>query len=131
MARGILAWHNFNRQIAWKYCGGECQICHKHVKRGVIHHYRYPKDWEGESVISLINDGVCVFLCEECHKYKHLDNTMKPCDNCGKDTLHGLDRARGLQMCLEGYSFCHDCFLLIRDNKPNNIIKITQLSKVY
>ena len=125
MAHGVLAWHNEMRERAKKFTGGKCQSCRCEVERGVIHHLSYPKDWQRYIVEDLMSYGVCVFLCEDCHKARHKNNAMKPCDNCGTDTLHGAERAH--QLFLDGYSLCHDCFTAIRKGEPNNLIKITKL----
>jgi hypothetical protein len=128
MAHGILGWHNAMRDKAREYTGGKCQDCRQESGRGVIHHLSYPKDWQRYDVLDLISFGVCIFICEDCHKARHKNNAMKPCDNCGADTLHGEIRAD--QLFLTGYSLCHDCFEIIRKGEPNNLIKITKLSGV-
>lgn len=108
-------WHNAMRPRAALYVGWLCQRCAKRPDDGqdVIHHITYPKNWWTYDVEFCIDVGVCVYLCWPCHREVHKNGALKPCDLCGADTVHGLQRSRTLGMA-DGLSICRDCMNRLR-----------------
>ena len=115
-------WHLANKKKAWLKAQKKCQNCHKPTTpfKGSIHHYKYlPNCYEKDvCVIEMMDRGICIWLCRECHEELHTAKTFKEsqevheknsgyCFVCGIHAYRCWDRAKslGIKKCL-----CRSCY---------------------
>lgn len=121
-----LDWHKRMRARACTYAGEVCHRCGvaTDISHGVIHHTRYPPGIYERDVESLMNEGICVWLCKHCHQEIHLAESLEEsldplksggyCEHCGELVYGGWDRARTLGL---DYCICRKCYKRMKATK--------------
>ena len=117
-------WHKIMKPRARHRAKGICQQCNTPtptLKSGVIHHTAYPAGVYEREVESLMDEGICIWLCRRCHEQAHIatdfDETRGDvknagnCEYCGKVAYGGWERGRtlGLDICI-----CKPCLKQMR-----------------
>jgi hypothetical protein len=114
-----LEWHKKMRARACDYSSGVCQKCgaKTDILHGVIHHRKYPAGVYEREVEELMDEGICVWLCRECHQKIHIAETLDEskehlksggyCKHCGELVFGGWDRAKTLGL---DYCICRKCY---------------------
>ena len=113
------AWHLEMRPRACAYAFGKCQRCGKTAEGydGVIHHLSYPAGCYKRTVEDLIREGICQWLCRNCHNAIHITESWEEaqtdkmkrgahCTICGELTFGVWDRAKTLGI---NHAICKKC----------------------
>ena len=112
-------WHDAMRERACVFAGAICQRCGRHtgVHDGVIHHWKYPAGVYERDVEELITEGICAWVCKECHNKIHIAYTLEEskhplknagyCKYCGELAFGCWDRAKTLGL---DYCICRKCY---------------------
>lgn len=124
-----LDWHNRMRLRACTYARESCQKCGKvtDILHGVIHHTKYPEGVYTHDVESLMDEGICFWLCKQCHFQIHIAYTLEEsedhlkrggyCKHCGELVFGGWDRAKTLGL---DYCICRLCYIRMKVIKHQN-----------
>lgn len=100
------AWHKKFKPAAARYAKEICHHCKHHTPEdeGVIHHESYSPGVYKQHVIHLMKNGICVWLCKDCHQEEHradcvedgikTQQTGGECYFCGRYNYNGWKRAR-------------------------------------
>jgi hypothetical protein len=121
-----LEWHKRMRYRACNYATETCQKCGRKtdIQHGVIHHAKYPPGVYTRDVEDLMEEGICVWLCRDCHNKIHIAHTFEEskdhlksggyCKHCGKLVFGCWDRARTLGL---DYCICRRCYKKMKSVK--------------
>ncbi len=119
-------WHREMKPVAYDIRDGLCMHCsHKFpIEDSVIHHTAYPSGVYSLHISELFDNGLCEWLCNECHQKAHIavsyEETKKGvknagyCHSCNNLSFGGWERGHGMK---ENFCICRACFNKNKDEE--------------